>query len=483
MPASCSPSALPSGHDWEDPFTDCEGNADLSLEILAKARNRCAQKSPIQSRVVASSLRDGAIGNGVSEAGFVERPSKGIASKEELTVGGSGCLGMGSGNAGKVVAERANNDVPVRGQDAGKKKKDKKRKKGGNTEADDAGGKEMFKVVEDDAGDNLVMRKLLRGPRYFNEPEGQTCFRCGNVGHMAADCIDEPRKKACYTCGDLGHEGRDCPQGSCFICKGIGHFARSCPNKNEQAKKDSGSNRICLFCGDSGHDHSVCYRGYKPDDLKMIQCYVCKSYGHLCCVDIVDSSPRQISCYNCGETGHSGVGCAKSRTTINDDDKQPAKSCYKCGQEGHFARGCSKSDVQQRFHDPQTPDVKKLRGFPGFKSVPRDIGARPKWVDATLEERHARTPGYPQQRNRWNKETQKVKWDAFAHNNVGSNLYMERLRHEWSEEHAGWSLERNTHSIYKQGMVNTTPTGVDTDFKRNNHYQRSDPRKKRFHSR
>ena len=37
-----------------------------------------------------------------------------------------------------------------------------------------------------------------------------------------------------------------------------------------------------------------------------IQCYVCKNFGHLCCVDFLDLSPRHVSCYSCGQTGHLG---------------------------------------------------------------------------------------------------------------------------------------------------------------------------------
>ena len=42
-------------------------------------------------------------------------------------------------------------------------------------------------------------------------------------------------------------------------------------------------------------------------DEQEIQCYVCKRYGHLCCVDFPDiRESRQISCYKCGHLGHLG---------------------------------------------------------------------------------------------------------------------------------------------------------------------------------
>jgi len=41
--------------------------------------------------------------------------------------------------------------------------------------------------------------------------------------------------------------------------------------------------------------------------IQEIQCYICKSFGHLCCVTSGDDSLRQVSCYRCGELGHSGL--------------------------------------------------------------------------------------------------------------------------------------------------------------------------------
>lgn len=38
-----------------------------------------------------------------------------------------------------------------------------------------------------------------------------------------------------------------------------------------------------------------------------IQCYICKTFGHLCCVNSANTSSRVISCYRCGEWGHTGL--------------------------------------------------------------------------------------------------------------------------------------------------------------------------------
>lgn len=104
----------------------------------------------------------------------------------------------------------------------------------------------------------------------------------------------------------------------CSVCKERGHQARYCPERDQERT----SHGICLQCGNSGHDMFSCTADYLPSDLKEIQCYVCRSFGHLCCADFPDIDPRE----SCGATGS-----AKAYTT-----------CYKCGEEGHFAGNCSK---------------------------------------------------------------------------------------------------------------------------------------------
>jgi len=56
-----------------------------------------------------------------------------------------------------------------------------------------------------------------------------------------------------------------------------------------------------------------------------------------------DVGSAVVACYNCGLTGHSGLGCCNNKVHLQTKtvDSSP-KSCYKCGEEGHFARGCSK---------------------------------------------------------------------------------------------------------------------------------------------
>lgn len=172
--------------------------------------------------------------------------------------------------------------------------------------------------------DNIVLRQLLRRPRYFDGPSynsWEMCSNCGQEGHTVCQCTMRKwkKKKLCFLCGSLDHVKRRCRKNRyCSVCKGRGHRARYCPERDQERS----SHGICLQCGNSGHDMFSCTADYLPSDLKEIQCYVCRSFGHLCCADFPDIDPRE----SCGATGS-----AKAYTT-----------CYKCGEEDHFAGNCSK---------------------------------------------------------------------------------------------------------------------------------------------
>lgn len=237
----------------------------------------------------------------------------------------------------------------------------------------------VTKVTEvNEVPDNTVMRKLLRGPRYFDPGEkgSSACFNCGNEGHTAFDCTMVKKKRPCFVCGKFGHNPWNCLQGlECFICNRRGHIAKNCPDKGDHAQEST----LCLRCGDLGHDMLSCENDYAPGDLKEIQCYMCKNHGHFCCVDFVVDGPKVVFCYNCAQPGHMGPGCWKLHGTNNAlVDAGPSALCFKCGKEGHFARECTKKfksgKWKGRSATPRKRKGRRKKNSAVSESAPAEFG-------------------------------------------------------------------------------------------------------------
>ncbi|CAH8379021.1 unnamed protein product [Eruca vesicaria subsp. sativa] len=202
---------------------------------------------------------------------------------------------------------------------------------------------------------NMVLKKLLRGARYFDPPDAgwETCYSCGDQGHVTINCpTPTTRKKPCFICGSLEHGAKQCTKGhDCYICKKAGHRAKDCPDKYKSGSKSA----VCLRCGEFGHDMILCKYEYSRDDLKDIQCYVCKSFGHLCCVEPCNSPSWAVSCYRCGQLDHTGLACG--RYYEESTRKDSASSCFRCGEEGHFSRECPNSSSISTSHGRDSPSL------------------------------------------------------------------------------------------------------------------------------
>ncbi|CAK9269716.1 unnamed protein product [Sphagnum jensenii] len=342
------------------------GTADLTLDILRKARLRGLPRKEGEK------ARNGDGGDATFGGRAAMDGGRSLRVWEEArAVADAGPL-----EDGEIITNDAEEEVDALAQleepppvaaATGKKKRKKsgKKKKETGVVVPEMSDRKIIKLEDtatpttegelEGAEESLVMRKLLRGPRYFDPPEeqGESCYNCGQIGHHAAACTEQPRQKPCYVCGNFGHEGYDCPQRTeCYMCGKFGHMARACPNKRLRIGRRSGAN-ICLLCGGFGHEAAACFGDYDPEDFKKVHCYICKQPGHLSCVEIVDASPTPVSCYQCGEVGHTGETCTRQERQERQEKHRHGFECYKCGLEGHIARECKL--INQKRHSWPAP--------------------------------------------------------------------------------------------------------------------------------
>ncbi|CAH8390049.1 unnamed protein product [Eruca vesicaria subsp. sativa] len=113
---------------------------------------------------------------------------------------------------------------------------------------------------------NMVLKKLLRGARYFDPPDAgwEACYSCGEQGHATVNCpTPTTRKKPCFICGSLEHGAKQCVRDTIVI------FA-----------KKVATERKIVRCGCSGHDMILCKYEYSREDLKR--------YGLCLATDVVN---------------------------------------------------------------------------------------------------------------------------------------------------------------------------------------------------
>ncbi|KAG4969375.1 hypothetical protein JHK84_035472 [Glycine max] len=168
----------------------------------------------------------------------------------------------------------------------------------------------------------------------------------------------------------------------CFICKKGGHRAKDCPEKHTSTSK---SIAICLKCGNSGHDIFSCRNDYSQDDLKEIQCYVCKRLGHLCCVNTDDATAGEISCYKCGQLGHMGLFPPQSGKGNWESSRTKDKRSQK--ENRYMGNRSAPNDISGARRKKRSPTEE--RGF----STPKKSKSRGGWMaEYPTKERGFTTP-------------------------------------------------------------------------------------------
>ncbi|KAL1206592.1 Cold shock domain-containing protein 3 [Cardamine amara subsp. amara] len=282
---------------------DDEANEDLSLKTLEKALSRRDVGNKLDSGVVSTVIVNGGTSKGKNAESNKKMKRNKLEAAQEIPIVWKGQY------VEKVVDD------------------------------------EIEKSAEPKPGEtssNLVLKKLLRGARYFDpcDAGSVSCYSCGDQGHITVNCpTPTKRRKPCFICGSLEHGARQCSKGhDCYICNEGGHRAKDCPENYKSVSKRA----VCLRCGGFGHDMILCKYEYSQEDLKDIQCYVCKSFGHLCCIEPGNSLSWAVSCYRCGQLGHTGLACGRHYDEMNEND-YVSPSCFKCGEEGHFSRECPNS--------------------------------------------------------------------------------------------------------------------------------------------
>ena len=79
--------------------------------------------------------------------------------------------------------------------------------------------------------------------------------------------------------------------------------------------------RCALYTHGGYRAEGACESGYTRADLSRVRCCICYHRGHLCCRGLPPSS-APLTCYNCGQSNHSGEQVRLPGPSINQSINQ-----------------------------------------------------------------------------------------------------------------------------------------------------------------
>lgn len=263
--------------------------------------------------------------------------------------------------------------------------------KGGTHTVFDSDGAADASDAEDGDGDKRP-RSGARRSRYFSGPDLSTkCYRCGEVGHIANDCLNEVKLRPCYLCAGVGHRVADCPEYRCYRCYQRGHSSSFCPVPRGSLPDQMSSWYRCYICGDCTHTSEHCR--IKSRELPLVACVACGDTGHPDCSARTDPAPMKnfelggravFHSHSTGGSGHQSHsrGGRQSESGGRGRRAKSADSRHSYGATVSGGRG------RPGFDRPRTPGSGPGRGRGGgLLATPRGLLATPRMRGRSVEDR------------------------------------------------------------------------------------------------